>query len=186
MNRASSDTMTERAPSPTANDNPEPDREPTPPVRVHKTHISNAISALLKALPLTLRLKRNKEIESLNEARQLKTLLYNQDPVNNPQPGSETASLITIDSSEIKFLSSPNIFGVFRDFMPFYLIRKLAEIKTADDKPSKRRDLNENLTDSNDDTATTRAAKRRCMTSDMLVKFWVATWHPSPDSQCAG
>jgi hypothetical protein len=168
--------MSERAPSPTANDNntvPNREKTPAPPARVPKTHISDAVSTLLKALPLTLRLKCNKEIESLNEARQLKTLLHVQDPINNPLPGSETASLITIDSSEVKFLSSPNIFDTFRDSMPFYLIRKLSDIKAAaaDEKLPKRRDINEGLTDSTEDTVVARAAwhiRKTCISLSQL------------------
>jgi hypothetical protein len=59
-----------------------------------KTHFSDVVSVMLKSLPLRLRLKRNKEIEEKNEARNLTTLLHTEDPEANPEPGSEAVSLL--------------------------------------------------------------------------------------------
>ena len=133
------------------------------PVQARKTHASEAISLILKSLPLPARLKRNKEIEEQNEARSFQTLRHTQDPIAFPNPGSETASLITIDSSEISFLSSSHILDSLRNIMPFYLIKKLADTKLTN--PLKR---SENLTDSTDSDLS-HLAKRRCMSANTLI-----------------
>jgi hypothetical protein len=136
------------------------------PVHARKTHILEAISTILKSLPLPARLKRNREIEEQNEARSLLTLRHAQDPVTFPDPGSENASLITIDSSEISFLSSSNALDSLRNIMPFYLIKKLADIKLTTASTSLKH--SENLTDSTE-TAVSRATKRRCMSGLALI-----------------
>jgi len=137
-----------------------------PPVRTRKTHVSEAISTILKSLTLPARLKRNKEIEDQNEARAFQTLLHTQDPVAYPDPGSETASFISLEPSELDYLSSPTIPDSIRNIMPFYLLQKLADIKLASNNPTLKRP--ENLTDSTDN-AVVRTAKRRCMSALTLV-----------------
>jgi hypothetical protein len=132
------------------------------PVPVRKTHISKAISAILKSLTLPARLKRNKEIEDQNEARSLQTLRHTQDPVAYPDPGSESASFISIEPFELDYLSSPTVPDSIRNIIPFYLIKKLADLKLASNTTSLKR--SENLTDSIDN-----AAKRRCMSALTLV-----------------
>jgi hypothetical protein len=151
-------------------DNHLPAENAAPPARVRKTHISDAVSTMLKSLSLPSRLKRNKEIEQKNEARNLMTLRHMEDPTGNPQPGSETASFVTIDSSDFKILSSSTIFESLRDNIPFYIIRKLADFNLTNDKISKRQNSDESLTDLNEDPALARAAKRRCMTAKTLVR----------------
>ena len=136
-----------------------------PPLRVRRTHLSDAISGMLKTLSLPSRLKRNKEIETLNEARNLRNLSHLQNPEN--PPGSETASFITIESSEINLLSSSSLFNSLHDTLPFYIMEKLALLKSLTDK-NKRRLGDESLTDSIDDSAL-RIAKRRCMTAKSLI-----------------
>jgi len=121
-------------------------------------------------LSLPTRLRRNKEIEEQNEAHNLLTILHTQDPVLHPIPGSETASFITIDSSDLEFLSSPTVPDSMRENMPFYIIRKLADMKLTTNKNPKRRDTDESLTDSNEDPASARVAKRCCMSAKMLVR----------------
>jgi hypothetical protein len=158
--------MSDQAPSPTANT-----QEDTVPVgRKPKTHISDALIDIFKNLPLPLRLQRNKEIEVKNNSCYLQTVRHTEDPVANPAPGSEAASFITIDSSEVKFLSSPGIFDSLRDSMPFFLIQKLAFLKMSYDseKTAKRRDP-DSLTDLIEDGTAARMAKRRCMSANMLT-----------------
>ncbi len=138
----------------------------TQPIHVKKTHVSDAISNILKSLPLPARLKRNKEIEEQNEARLLLTLRHAQDPVAFPDPGSESASFITIDSSEISFLSSPTILDSLRNVMPFHLIKRLADIKLTNITNSLKRP--ESLTDLME-SSTSHAAKRRCMSALTLI-----------------
>jgi len=57
-----------------------------------------------------------------------------------------------------------------RENMPFYIIRKLADIKLTTNKNSKQCDTDESLTDSNEDPASARVAKRRCMSAKTLVR----------------
>ena len=133
------------------------------PVNARKTHTSEVISQILKSLPLPARLKRNKDIKEQNEAHSLQTLRHAQDPAAFPEPGSETASLITIDSSEISFLSSTHISDSLRTIMPFYLIKKLADTKLLN---SLKR--SENPTDSTEGD-TSSSAKRRCMSATTLI-----------------
>ena len=68
---------------------------------VPRTHTSPAIIQLLKNLLLPNILQRNKKIEAENDARSANTLNHALDPVGHPQPGSEVASLITIDAEDL-------------------------------------------------------------------------------------
>ncbi|EDR08774.1 uncharacterized protein LACBIDRAFT_327093 [Laccaria bicolor S238N-H82] len=74
--------------------------------RIPRTHTSPAIIQLLKNLSLTNILQRNKTIEAENDARSAKTLNNALDPAAHPQPGSEVASLITIDPEDLARLRS--------------------------------------------------------------------------------
>jgi len=65
------------------------------------THTSPAIIQLLKNLSLPNILQKNKGIEAENDARSAKTLNNALDLVAHPQPGSEAASLITIDPEDL-------------------------------------------------------------------------------------
>jgi len=98
------------------------------------------------------------------------TILHIQYPVTHPIPGSETTSFITIDSSDLEFLSSPTAPDSMHKNMPFYIICKLADIKLATDKIPKQRDTDESLTDSNEDPASARVSKCRCMSAKTLVR----------------
>ena len=69
--------------------------------RVSCTHTSPAIIQLLKNLLLPNVLQKNKKIEAENNARSAKTLNNALDPVAHPEPGSEVASLITIDPKDL-------------------------------------------------------------------------------------
>jgi len=73
----------------------------TPQPCVPCTHTSPAIIQLLKKLSLPNTLQKNKKIEAENDARSAKTLNNALDPVGHPQPGSEVASLITIDPEDL-------------------------------------------------------------------------------------
>ena len=43
------------------------------------------------------------------------------DPVNHPEPGSETASLFSLDDEDLKKLKHPSFATLSRDVMPSYI-----------------------------------------------------------------
>ena len=104
--------------------------------RVPRTHTSPAIIQLLKNLSLPNILQRNKKIEAENDARSAKTLNNALDPTAHSQPGSEVASLITIDPEDLARLRVPSFFASVRDFIYNSLARHLAneELKEKEDK----------------------------------------------------
>jgi len=128
----------------------------TPQPRVPHTHTSPAIIQLLKWLSLPNILQKNKKIEAENDARSAKTLNNALDPVGHPQPGSEVASLITIDPEDLARLRIPSFFASVRDHIYNSLARHLAddELKEREEKKRKDDDI------SADDV---RLSKRRCM-----------------------
>jgi len=73
----------------------------TPQPCVPCTHTSPSIIQLLKSLSLPNILQKNMKIEADNNARSTKTLNNTLDPAGHPQPGSEVASLITIDPEDL-------------------------------------------------------------------------------------
>ncbi|KAF8805786.1 hypothetical protein BYT27DRAFT_7103707, partial [Phlegmacium glaucopus] len=89
---------------------------PIPP-RVHRTHSSPTVIQMLKSLSLASVLQKNKKIEAENDARALKTLAHEEDPIANPQPGSETASLITIEFENLNRLKVPSFYSSFREWI---------------------------------------------------------------------
>ncbi|EDR05363.1 uncharacterized protein LACBIDRAFT_329795 [Laccaria bicolor S238N-H82] len=84
-----------------------------PQPRVPRTHTSPAIIQLLKNLSLPNILQKNKGIDAENDARSAKTLNNALDPVAHPQPGSEVASLITIDPEDLARLRVPSKFMAY-------------------------------------------------------------------------
>ena len=95
--------------------------------RVPRTHTSPAIIQLLKNLSLPNILQKNKKIEADNDARSAKTLNHALDPAAYPQPGSEVASLITIDPEDLARLRVPSFFASVRDFIYSSLARYLTD-----------------------------------------------------------
>ena len=121
-----------------------------------RTHTSPAIIQLLKNLSLPNILQKNKGIEAENDARSAKTLNNALDPVAHPQPGSEVASLITIDPEDLARLRVPSFFASVRDFIYNSLARHLADEELREKEEKKRKDdviLPEDA----------RVSKRRCM-----------------------
>ena len=88
------------------------------PQRVRRTHQDEHISSILSKLSLREKLSTNKDIEEKNKERELKTLKNRQDPDAFPEPGSETASFITIDDADIEDLKDPSMFSRFLAMMP--------------------------------------------------------------------
>ena len=120
------------------------------------TLLRQLIIQLLKNLSLPNILQKNKKIEAENDARSAKTLNNALDPVAHPEPGSEVASLITIDPEDLARLRVPSFFASVRDFIYNSLVRHLADEELREKEEKKRKD---------DDTLAedARISKRRCM-----------------------
>lgn len=79
------------------------------PPRVPRTHTSPAIVEMLKNLPLLSILQMNTEIEEKNAMRSRKTLNHISDPTTHTEPGSDEASLISLDDADLnRFASLPS------------------------------------------------------------------------------
>ena len=128
----------------------------TPQPRVPRTHTSPTIIQLLKSLSLPNILQKNKKIEADNDARSAKTLNNALDPTHHPEPGSEVASLITIDPEDLARLRIPSFFVSVRDHIYNSLARRLADDELKEKEDKKRKDDDVPAED-------LRLAKRRCM-----------------------
>jgi len=109
----------------------------------------------------------NKDIEQENERRAAHAYRHALDPVANPDPGSEAASMITLSSEEECSLSIPSVMSNVASVMPLYLLQWLG-LKDTQDKEKRRRDDPQSLTDSLS-LMDARIAKRRCMDGNKLV-----------------
>ncbi|KDR71516.1 hypothetical protein GALMADRAFT_126978 [Galerina marginata CBS 339.88] len=74
---------------------------------VPKTHTSPGVIQLFKSLTLKAKLKMCKDIEDQNDERHKKSILHTTDPQSHPDPGSETASMFTIDDEDLRRLKHP-------------------------------------------------------------------------------
>jgi len=113
--------------------------------RPHKTHLLHNVDKL-KFLPFKLKLSMNKHIEQQNEQRALRAYNHVLDPVNNSDPGSEAASLITISSEEILSLRILSVMSTLSSVMPLYLLR-LTGLKDHN-KDKRRHDISHYSPDS--------------------------------------
>ena len=77
------------------------------PPRVRRTHVNDNAVRFLASLPLYNKLEMNKNIEQANISRLAKTAAHLIDPDRNPEAGSDTASMITIDEIELADCSMP-------------------------------------------------------------------------------
>jgi hypothetical protein len=64
----------------------------------------------------------------------------------------------------------PSVLDSLRDYIPFYITRKLADLRLLTDDKTSKRQADESLTDSNEDPRSSRVAKRRCMTAKTSVR----------------
>jgi len=128
----------------------------TPQPHVPHTHTSPAIIQLLKNLSLPNVLQRNKKIEAGNDARSTKTLNNALDLAGHPQPGSEVASLITIDPEDLAWLRVPSFFASIHDHIYNSLARRLTDNELKEKEEKKRKDDNIPQED-------LRLSKRHCM-----------------------
>ncbi|KAK0211838.1 hypothetical protein IW262DRAFT_1236028, partial [Armillaria fumosa] len=76
----------------------------TSPPRNPHTHISDMVSRALCKLSLAVKLNHNCKIEAENTAQEAQTIKHLNDPAQNPDPGLEMASLISINKDDIQAL----------------------------------------------------------------------------------
>jgi hypothetical protein len=137
-----------------------PQIPPQIPPRARKTHKDDFISSLLGKLQLRERLVKNREIEEENKTRALQSYNHHLDPVTYPQPGSETASFITIEEADVKDLKDPSILARFMAVMPDFLLFRITREIRAEKEEKEKRKLDELALSSSDDF---QEAKRRRM-----------------------
>lgn len=103
----------------------------------------------------------NKTIEQQNEQRFLRAYNHALDPVSNPDPGSEAASMVTVSSDEMLSLQIPSIMSSLSSVMPLYLLQLIGL------KDKRKRDENEFSAEPLLGDA--HIAKRRCMDGSKLI-----------------
>jgi hypothetical protein len=147
-----------------------PNDNPLPP-RVPRTHINPAVIQVLKSLPLISILQKNKEIESKNAERALKTLNHTLDKDAHPDPGSDAASLVTLDPEDRDRFKVPSFASSFRDYIYSSLAKWIADedVKDKEDLKLKRKATDEPKLTAEE----ARIAKRRCMNGKNLVPWIV-------------
>ena len=149
-------------------DVPVPDQGPPVPPRVRRTHKDDFISSLLGKLQLREKLVKNKEIEDQNKARELKTYNHHLDPASHPEPGSETASFITIDESDLTDLKDPSVLNRFMAVIPDFLLFHINHENRAE-KEKRKPD------ESNTSAEISQEAKRRRMDGNRAAERVVGT-----------
>ncbi|KAH9474894.1 hypothetical protein JR316_0013362 [Psilocybe cubensis] len=161
MSEAGQSVHDSRAPSPV----------PAPPANPPRAHITRAVPAayaVLKSLPLPLKLARNKAIVAKNLERITKTANHSLDPAAFPMPGSPEASVISLSPDDEAQLRIPAIAKKYldKDEIPDYLIAWLSE------QDSLAREQKRSIEDSSikdlPSSAEDRIAKRRCMQGSSL------------------
>jgi hypothetical protein len=117
-----------------------------PPVvqlRARRTHKDEFISSLLSKLSLREKLSKNKEIEDQNKNRELKNYNHHMDPVVHPETGSDNASFVTIDESDLKDLKDPSVLTRFSNFIPDYLLLRITREARSEKEEREKRKLDE-------------------------------------------
>jgi hypothetical protein len=148
-----------------------------PPVlaRQPRTHTSPTVINMLKNLSLASILQKNKKIEAENDARALKSLEHEQDPIAHPAPGSEAASLITIDAGNLARLKVSSFFSSFREWIYPSLANFLAdeELKEKEEKLKRKTPSDDKQTPGESLTS-----KRRCMDGSLQVERVIGAFMP--------
>lgn len=129
------------------------------PPRQPRTHTSPAVVQMFKSLTLRFKLMKCKDIERQNDERNWKSLNHASDPVSHPEPGSEAASMFTIDEEDLERLQRPSYASLFKDVMPTFLTNFLADHVLPEASENKRE--SESFEDQ-------RIVKRRCMDGSRL------------------
>ncbi|KAF8958810.1 hypothetical protein BDZ97DRAFT_1840797, partial [Flammula alnicola] len=142
-----------------------------PPPRLPHTHTNPTVIQLLKNLPLISKLQKNKEIETKNAERALKTLNHMNNSVAFPDTGSNAASLVTLEPEDLDRFKVPSFAPSFRDYIYSSLAKWLAdeEIKEKEDLKLKRKTSD----DPKPSAEEARIAKRRCMNGKKMVPWIV-------------
>ncbi|KDR80496.1 hypothetical protein GALMADRAFT_136969 [Galerina marginata CBS 339.88] len=135
-----------------------------PSLRVPRTHSGPGVIQLFKSLSLRAKLKMCQDIEDQNDDRHKKTFLHTTDPLSHPEPGSETASMFTIDDEDLRRLKRPSYAAMFKDVMPAFLMDVLFDRELATPHTS-RSDLKHD----GDFIVETRVAKRCCIDGTSLA-----------------
>ena len=111
--------------------------------RAWRSHKDDLILSLLSSkLSLRDKLSKNKEIEDQNKNRKLRTFNHHVDSVVHLETGSENASFITIDESDLKDLKDPSILARFLNFVPEYLLLRITCENQAEKEEHEKRKLN--------------------------------------------
>ena len=130
---------------------------------------------MLKKLSLSARLQQNQKIEAENEARSFKTLDHLHDPQAHPDPGSEMASMITIDEEDLNRLKVLTYFSMVQQWIYPSLGNLLtdAELKEREEKVKRKTPPDDKLT-----SEEARVAKQHCMDGSLHVERVVGAFMP--------
>src|SRR6266567_4510903 len=114
--------------------------DPPAPPRQPRTHTSPTVIKMLKNMSLASVLQKNKKIEAENDARALRSLEHEHDPDTHPDPGSDAASLITIEAENLNRLKVPSFLNTFHEWIYPSLANFLAdeELKDKEEKLKRR------------------------------------------------
>jgi len=143
---------------------------------VPRTHTLPTITQMLKNLPLLSILQMNKEIEEKNAERSRKTFNHSFNPVIHTQPGSDEASLISLDDADLNCFHVPSFMASFLNLIYSKLTKWIA------DEEIKEKKLKRKPTDDLKPSAEeARIAKRCCMNGQKMVPWvvgvpWQATF----------
>ncbi|EDR14476.1 uncharacterized protein LACBIDRAFT_321570 [Laccaria bicolor S238N-H82] len=100
---------------------------PDSPPRIPRTHTSPAIIKMLKTLPLVSILQMNKEIEEKNAVRSRKTFNHLFDPTAHTVPGSDEASLVSLDDADLNRFRIPSFAASFPNLIYAKLAKWIAD-----------------------------------------------------------
>jgi hypothetical protein len=147
------------------------------PPRVPRTHKSPAIAQMLKNLPLISILQMNKDIEEKNAERSRKTFNHASDPTVHTEPGSDEASLISLDDVDLNRFHVPSFAASFPSLIYSKLAKWIADEEIKEKLKLKRKPADELKISAED----ARIAKRRCMNGQKMVPWvvgvpWQATF----------
>ena len=150
-----------------------------PPCVPH-THTSPTIIKMLKNLPLVSILQMNKEIEDKNAVRSQKTFNHISDPAVHTEPGSNKASLISLDNVNLKRFHIPSFAASFLNLIYSKLAKWIAD-EEIKEKLKLKRKTNDDIKLSAEDA---RIAKQHCMNGQKMVPWvvgvpWQATFPQS-------
>ena len=134
---------------------------------VPRTHTTLAVTQMLKNLPLISILQMNKEIEEKNAERSWKTFNHTCDPTVYTESGSEEASLISLNNTDLNRFCVPSFAASFPNLIYSKLAKWIANEDIKEKLKLKRKPANEKLS-----AEDARIAKQCCMNGQKMVP-WV-------------